>query len=862
MTKIYRIFKTQLLLIVVLFGASTGFAQTVTVPSNCIVVSTNTSLGGVFGAGGKVTPGGVVTMTDAVTPNGGIFTFTGPSGVTLGPVITWSLSGDLSNTATAGTLSGIVGNYNGQTQPANGTSATIISYNKLFRPSEGVSTTSPLNNPSWARSKGKVTVNYTTNLTLCPGVFIGGSVSFEIFKKFTATPISNVPKIVGPDCVEALKQCTFSVDQIVSDNANDNIGFDKYYWNGIPSGATNLYYSADNSSVTFTPATSAVINLSCCIGKANSTPWSDTANNGPLRTTSYTYSTCVSKTVGSAPSQPTFTGNNPNGLCVPTGTGLNPFTISYTSTNICTWTMANTGWTIGAQTTTLPNQSVTINTNGFNNPGVLTLTVSNGTCTPLTFQYQINRKYGEGVVISSIIRDDICLLAGSSNNMFSISTSASANPTTWSVSPSGTGVTLAPSTPNSTVAVNVASTASVGLYTLTASSTACGGDITYQFRVKPNVPTITGNACVIKGATGTTANQIYTCLASTGATYTWAFPAGWQPTTGTFTTNSNTITVTPSSATAVLNGNATVTANGIVGCNNISANFAINYASVAPTDVVASCFSVGVAGTGSVTYSNPVGSGSYYGILTATGSSVNSITGTAVSLTIASVLTNVGVLLNSTVSGTLSFSTSALVAGTYDLKIYHNSGCGDAVFSTTQITVSGNNTTIGTSYGNPTDNYFAFTPGILSPQYQWYANGVAVAGSAGTGPSLSLSGTVQPPAGAQVCVEVFPLGSTCKTRVCVAQGIHSRTANTIIKGESIDGVSIYPNPNSGTFTINIVDFKKEAIATLYDYSGKKIKDFNLTKGENKIENKGLLQGNYFIAITIDEKTDVKQIIIK
>lgn len=850
MTKIYKKFKTQLLVAVVLFGASMGFAQTVTVPSNCIVVSTNTTLGGVLGAGGKVTPGGVVTMADAAVPNGGIFTFTGPSGVTLGPVISWGLSGDLSNTATAGTLPGIVGNYNGQTQPANGATATIISYNKLFRPSEGVSTTSPLNNPSWARSKGKVTVNYTTNLTLCPGVFIGGNISFEIFKRFTATPVTNVPKIVGPNCIEAGKQCTFSVDQIVSDNANDGIGFDKYYWSGMPAVATNsTYYSADNSSITFTPSASGSFIIKCCIGRAN--PWD--GGTGLVQAVAGT--TCVTKTVGAAPSQPSFTGNNPNGLCVPTGTGLNPFTITYTSTNTCTWTAANTGWTIGAQTA----GSVTINTNGFNNPGVLTLTVSNGTCTPLTFQYQINRKFTREFMISPIIPDNNCLLSGSIDNLFNISTSASANPTTWSVTPSGTGVTLGNQIPNSSIAVNVASTATVGLYTLTASSTSCGGDVAYEFRVKPNVPTITGASCVIKGATGTTANQMYTCLASTGATYTWVFPAGWQPTTGTFTTNSNTITVTPTSATAVLNGNAKVTANGIVGCNNVSANFAINYASVAPTDVVAGCFSVGVAGTGSVTYSNPVGSGSYYGTLTATGSSINSITGTAISLTIASVSTNVGVLLNSTVSGTLSFSTSALVAGTYDLKIYHNSGCGDAVFSTTQITVSGNGTTIGTSYGNPTDNYFAFTSGITSPQYQWFANGVPVGANQA---SLALSGVTDPPAGAQVCVEVFPLGSNCKTRVCVAQGVHSRTANSVIKGESIEGLTIYPNPNSGTFNIKIVEFKKEATATLYDYSGKKIKDFNLTKGENRIENDGLAKGNYFMVVTVDEKSNVEQLIIK
>ncbi len=854
MTKTIK--KIYLAIAIVLSGITTSVAQTVTVPSNCTVVSTDTTLGGVLGAGGKVTSGGVVTMADGGTPNGGTFTFAGPAGSVLAPVTTWKLSGDLSSSTTTP-------NYNSPTQPANGTSATIISYNKTLRPSENASTAFPLNNPTWARSKGRVSVGYS----IVSGTFsCGNSMSFEIFKTFTASPITNVPKIVGPDCIEGGKQCTFSVDQVASDNASDAIGFDQYYWTGIPTLAsgTSLYFSADYSSVTFTPATSGSIILKCCIGRAN--PW----DGGflpiiqPIQSTTGT--TCVTKTVGAAPSQPTFT-TNPNGLCVQTG-ATTTFTINYTSTNTCTWTMANTGWTIQSQTAS----SVTIKTNGFNNPGVLTLSVSNGTCTPLTFQYQINRSFTAPVTIAPVIANNTCLASGSTNNMFAISTSASANPTTWSVtSPSGVtpapGITLGLQTPNSTVAVNVLSTAVVGLYTLTAKSTSCAGNITTQFRVKPKVPTITGNACVIKGAL---TPQTYNCVASTGATYTWVFPAGWQPTTGTFVTTTNSISVTPSSATAVLNGNATVTANGVVisgvpDCNNISANFAINYASVAPTNVVAGCFSVGLAGNGSVTYSNPVGSGSYYGTLTATGSSVNSITGTAVSLTIASVLTNVGVLLNSTVSGTLSFSTSALVAGTYNLKIYHNSGCGNAVFSTTSITITGNGTTLSPNPGVTQDNYFAIAPAtMVNPQYEWTTcTSAGVCTPVGTNsPLLALSGASAPPAGNQVCVNVFPLGSTCKTRLCTAQGTHSKMASTVIKGESIEGISIYPNPNSGNFNIKVIDFKQEATASLYDYSGKKIKDFNLTKGENQIKNDELAQGNYFVVLSIDGKTDVKQIIIK
>jgi hypothetical protein len=815
--------RIQLTIAIVLAGVTTSVAQTVTVPANCTVVSTNTTLGGVLGAGGKVTSGGVVTMPDP--SGGGVFSLTGPTGVTLGPIISWNLSGDLSSATTTP-------NYDSPVQPANGTSATIISYNKFLRSSEGLTPSVA----TWARSKGRVSVSYTTNLTSCPNVFISGSVSFEIFKTFTNTPITNVPKIVGPDCIEGGKQCTFSVDQVASDNANDAIGFDMYYWKGIPTLVlgTSPYFSADYSSVTFTPATSTGFTLKCCIGRAN--PWDGSFLPIILPVQAVTGTTCVSKTVGVAPSQPTF-AINPNGICVPTGTATS-FTINYLSANTCTWTMANTGWTIGAQTAS----SVTINTNGFNNPGVLTLTVSNGTCTPLTFQYQINRALTAPVTIAPVVAGNNCLLAGSTNNMFSISTSAATNLTTWSVAPAGTGVTLVAGTPNSTVAVNVASTATVGLYTLTAKSASCTGGITYQFRVKPKVPTISGAACVIKSALTA---QTYTCLASTGATYTWAFPAGWNASS--FTTTTNSITVTPSSATAVLNGTATVTANGVVGCNS-SATFAINYASAAPTGVVAGCFSVGLAGGASVAFTNPL-PGTY------TATMISTVAGST------NVITSPVTLSGST----LSFATSALSVGTYNLAITHNSGCGVAATSTTLVTVAGNGTTLSPNLGVTQDNYFAIVPSsMLNPQYEWTtctSAGVCTT-VGGNSALLSLGGATAPPAGNKVCVTVYPLGSTCKTRLCTSQGTHSRMANTVIKGEAIDGVSIYPNPNSGNFNIKIADFKQEATASLYDFNGKKIKDFTLTKGENKIENDGLAIGTYIVVVSVDEKTDVKQIIIK
>lgn len=828
------------MLAIVLCSVSFGFAQTITVPSNCVVVSTNSFLGGVLGAGGKVTAGGVVTMADGVTPNGGTFTFAGPVGAILSPAISWSLAGDLSTATTTP-------NYGSPLQTASGATATIISYNKKLRPSEDTSTAFPLNNPTWGRSKGRVTVGYN----IVSGSFsCGSSISFEIFKTYSTSPQTNIPVMVGPTCVEAGKQVTYSVDQVASDNAGDNIGFDQYYWTGMPpvDPFKPTYYSADNSSITFTPSTSAGFILKCCLGRAN--PWDGGVLVNPTNTLFST--TCVSRTIGAAPTEPSYL-TPPNNFCANTGGTTNVFGITYTAngTYTYTWTAPNSGWIItnppGGVT---GSQTVSIDTKGNNNPTILTLTVSNGSCTPAVFNYQINRRFMGTTAI--VAPTNTCFLLNS-NNSYSLTSDALGNATTWTITagpPSYTGVSWVntSATVTSSGTIKVLANATVGTYTLTANATSCpttplSAVLTTTFSVKPNTPTITGAICVIKGAL---TPQTYTCVASTGATYTWAFPAGWNATS--FTTTTNSITVTPSSTLAVLNGTVTVTANGSTVCNN-TATLTIGYASTAPTGVTAGCFSVGVAGGTSVTFTNP-------------------LPGTYTATMISTVLGSTNVITSPvTLSGsTLSFSTSALTAGTYNLAITHNSGCGTATAtSTTLVTVAGNGTTLSPNFGVSQDNYFAIAPStMVNPQYEWTtctSAGVCTT-VGGNSALLSLAGATAPPAGNQVCVTVYPLGSTCKTRLCTAQGTHSRMANTVIKGESIDGVSIYPNPNSGNFNIRVTDFKEDATATLYDLSGKKIKDFTLTKGENKIENESLAKGTYIVVVTIDGKNDVKQVIIK
>jgi hypothetical protein len=887
MYKLYRIFKTQLLIAVVLFGASFGFAQVVQVPSGCTVVFAGDVPVGT--PAGFVGNNGIVGMPDPDSPplpgvqvfGGGTFTFVGPVGVTLGSIISWSLRGDLSSTS-------VTPFYGAVTTPVNGSTATIFSYNKKLRTTENILPVTTINKAKWARSKGRVTVGYS----VVNGAFsCGNAVTFDVFKIFTgsvqlnpaniAIQPTNIPKIVGPDCIEVNKPCTFSVDQVASDNASDAIGFDSYYWVGLPpNDATKLYYSADNSSVTFTPTTSAGFTLKCSIGKLNANVIPSGIGPDPIVGT--TYNSSVSKAVGVSPAQQTFPAlgntppNTPNVVlsltsppCV--NSGVSSFTVFYVG-NLATVTAPNTGWTIDPVQYNGVQWYFKVNTPN-NNPGVLIFTTTIGTCPPVVFNYQVNRKFVSSTIIP-LGTSSACLLAGTTNNRFSVGDNGLENPITWSLTsnPTGaTGVTLASITgvTNSTVAVNVTAGATINTeYTLTANATSCAYSPAntspnfYTFRVQPNVPTITaadGNACVNKGST---AAKTFNCVLSTGVSYVWQFPTGWSA--ASFTTTTNSIIVTPSSATAVLDGTVTVTASGTASCQN-QATFTIGYTATAPAGVAASCWSTGVAGVNKVTFNNPL-PGTYGATLTAVGSTVNLITGAV------------------TISGTnvLNFSTSnILTAGEqYNITITHTAinGCTPAsASSTTLLTVTaGGSVSLTPNPGVGNGDGYQANGGST---YAWYitniVNSLPVSSPIADGtfsPTvvcsaniLQLKGSGPAPAGVYVIITNGPGSCTTKANAVMTGATHSANRQIAAIGGTkteIEGISMYPNPTTGLFTIKLDKVKLLATATLNDATGKEIASYILKKGENKIEQEGLSSGTYSIVFEVDGKTETRQLIIK
>lgn len=875
--------KALLLVAVMLVVANMSFAQIVQVPTGCTVVSQGTVPSGT--ASNFVGDGGIVGMPDPGP--GGNFIFTSPVGAVLSGAVSWKLRGDISTTNALSIPADLTSFYNAATQTASGNATNIISYNKNLRVTEGVAPSLK----TWARSKGRVTVGYTVVVS---GILTcGNSITFEIFKTFPgsvqlnpaniAIQPTNIPKIVGPNCIEVGKPCTFSVDQVASDNASDAIGFDSYYWEGLPAFvADSRYFSADNSSVTFIPSSNAIFTIKCSMGKLNANIVPSSIGPGPVSGT--TYNSSVSKAVGVSPAQQTFPSfgntppNTPNVVlsltsppCV--NTGVSSFTVFYVG-DVAAVTAPNTGWTIDPLQYNGVQWYFKVNTPN-NNPGVLIFTTTIGTCPPVVFNYQINRKF-VSATIAPVGSTSVCFDANSTNNLFNVGSTGLENPTSWTLTsnPTGaTGVTLVavPATPNSTIAVNIAANATINTeYTLTANATACPSSPVssspnfYKFRVKPNTPTITandGNACVPKNST---ASKSFTCVASTGASYVWQFPAGWG-TGAAVTTTTNTITVTPNSSTAVLDGTVTVTANGIATCNAQS-TFTIGYTATAPAGVTASCWSTGVAGANKVTFNNPL-PGTYTATLSlpAVGSP-NLITG-AVTFTAPNILT---------------FSTSTILSAgeQYNITITHTAvnGCTPvAASSTTLLTVTAGGSVLVTptpGVGNG-DTYQASGGGT----YAWYVTNIVNSLPVSTliadntfsptvvcsGNLLQLKGNGTAPAGVYVIITNGSGSCTTKVDAVMTGTTHSANRQIATIGGTkteIEGITVYPNPTTGLFTIKLDKVKLLATATLNDATGKEIASYILKKGDNKIEQEGLSGGTYSIVLEVDGKTETRQLIIK
>ncbi|QSB29260.1 T9SS type A sorting domain-containing protein [Flavobacterium sp. CLA17] len=509
-----------------------------------------------------------------------------------------------------------------------------------------------------------------------------------------------------------------------------------------------------------------------------------------------------------------------------------------------------------------------------NNSGSLVLTATNSCGEPSEFVYQIRRTFTSAITITPATSSCLTPAVASS---FSIGPNASINGTSWTITPTpATGsFTIGINTPTTTATINTTANVTPGAYTLTATSISCGGSVSIPIFVRPSAPIFTtstttpvgtSQACVQRnGGSSVT----YSVAPVTGATaYVWTFPSGWSPSTT--TTATNTITITPNGNTA--SGNVTVQAVSGSGCNSTTAIFPVSYRAVAPGAISTnSCFNVGRSSAVSVTI--PVANvpspffGSYTATLISTvaGSTTNYASGSAVFSAPNTVTFNT----TNTATGTASPP-----PGTYNLILTHNAGCGSPAASTAYVvTINSPSpapaiTAQYNSNGGICDQFtLVNNPNGGGTGITWYVNGTVATNGGNVNiflNTLTICGST-PATSVWADVTVTPASPGCPyiVRVFAVPGTHGlRQANSNSQKFTNDGISIYPNPSTGNFSIQVDHFKEAASATISDTTGKQIGSYNLKIGENRIENLNVTQGTYIILLTVDGKTESRKIIIK
>jgi len=788
------------------FLCSTAIAQPVIkVPPACEVVVAGSGFGTVLGFGGVVGSGGVITMPDQYP--GDIFNYI-PNGTT---VTSWGMQGDLSQvTSNLPPMPPV--------QSAGAVlSEKIQSYNENLRmPAELAG--GPLGFMN-GRSKGRINVGYFS-----PGCG-GAGISFDVYKTYNGSTGGSgsayLPGIIGPACWEPGKTYTYSVDQIASDNLPDAIGLDEYYWTIVD--ATSLtvavgmdYYSADRSSYTFTtPASFAPYTLpftmTVCYGRAN--PWDGHVSS--------IHTSCVNLTITSVPANPVF--STPFPACV--STGVTSFLENYTPEAGCTytWTCSNSSWTLN------PGPGTLLITTMDDNPGVLTLTIS-GPCLPATYTETINRSFDPTV---TSISGPTCVLPGSTNTYTLVSgSSVLDNVTCWNLPP---GWTFTPANGDASIInVTVPPTTLPGAYPLTGFSCACpGGVINLIINIQPSAPTgITGPACVVRNGGPAVG---YSCIPVLGvSTYGWIFPSGWGPCVG---CSGTTPSITPGGTSPGTDFIAVV-ALGTGGCNSApSLPFAVDYEPVTPASITVGCFSFGVTGNTTITVGS-IPPAAFFGTYT-----VTSVPGGLIS----------GPIFVDG-SGVITMPTTSTASGAYTLFITHvTTSCGSSTTVSVPVTVAGNGVVLTPSC-NPAPtgaDLFIVSGGPGLATFTWTINGVLVPNIL---PFIALTTGI--PAPGPICV--YDTWGGCTTVACQAPCTHGYR---LIQGTDGAGnvqkdfasqVTVYPNPNPGTFIVKLPAAFAGVSMHMIDATGKDIGEYTLQGGENNIPDKGFVPGIYYLVLTSDD----------
>jgi hypothetical protein len=86
-------------------------------------------------------------------------------------------------------------------------------------------------------------------------------------------------------------------------------------------------------------------------------------------------------------------------------------------------------------------------------------------------------------------------------------------------------------------------------------------------------------------------------------------------------------------------------------------------------------------------------------------------------------------------------------------------------------------------------------------------------------------------------------------------------ANAVNHNSVENAISIYPNPNSGLYTIELANYKDPSIE-IYNVLSKKVKSMQQTATKTTVDLTGFIKGIYFVIIPSNGEQTSKKIILE
>ncbi len=194
---------------------------------------------------------------------------------------------------------------------------------------------------------------------------------------------------------------------------------------------------------------------------------------------------------------------------------------------------------------------------------------------------------------------------------------------------------------------------------------------------------------------------------------------------------------------------------------------------------------------------------------------------------------------------------TGLAANTYTVSVVDNNGCTASTSSVTIAEPSVLSSSVGTISpelaGNDGSVNLGVTGGTSPYTYAW------------TGPN-GYTSNVQDPTNMA--------GGTYNVTITDASGCTSTQTGIVVPSqlgvdENGDMIfSIYPNPSSGIFNVNISNPSDNASVQVMDIAGRIVYNNDKVNGEIKIDLTSFADGNYMLALNLNGATHVKRITLK